>query len=423
MADKLLLVTGGDNLLLDSDAADVLELSRLWDIGAYKAAPAATGDTLLADDVESASEVSTPTLVQVHAILANDVESASSVSVPTLAQVHNILGDDVQSTSEVSTPPLAQAHNTLADDVESTSEVSSPALAQVHILFANDAESASELTTPTLVDSGSTVNPLLAEDVESTSEVSTPTLAQVHVLFANDTESASEVSAPALTEVVGLVDLFADDVESTSEVSTPTLAQVHVLFADDVESASEVLIGSDGAVAPTITVQPIDISVTMPNDGSLYVEAEGYAGHGITIEWYKDDVLIVGETGNTLLLTSLVEGDDGSVYYAIVYDAIEPQNFTQTDSATLSVLPFVPLTGTTIKWKRRHIDDTAPALEDLIEGEVALNTVTGYVYTRDDVNNVVRIGGFIDGSTLPLTDPISAGELWNDSGTVKISTG
>jgi len=50
--------------------------------------PAVAGNhNLAADDVESASEVSTPALGQVHALLANDVESASEVSSPSLTVV------------------------------------------------------------------------------------------------------------------------------------------------------------------------------------------------------------------------------------------------------------------------------------------------------------------------------------------------
>ncbi|MCP4000338.1 MAG: hypothetical protein GY727_05460 [Gammaproteobacteria bacterium] len=107
--------------------------------------------TLLANDVESASEVSVPAVGQEHAILANDVESASEVSSPAVGQVHVLLADDVQSTSELTSPAVGQEHALLADDVESASEVSVPTAASAdHVLLANDVESASEVGTPSL---------------------------------------------------------------------------------------------------------------------------------------------------------------------------------------------------------------------------------------------------------------------------------
>lgn len=51
------------------------------------AADAGGGDDLLADDVESASSVSTPSIGQEHAILANDISSVSTVSSPAMDSV------------------------------------------------------------------------------------------------------------------------------------------------------------------------------------------------------------------------------------------------------------------------------------------------------------------------------------------------
>lgn len=83
-------------------------------------------------------------------LLANDVESDSEVSAPALGQVHALTANDVESASEVSTPSAAEGEHSLsADDVESASEVSAPALGQIHALTASDVESASEVSTPT----------------------------------------------------------------------------------------------------------------------------------------------------------------------------------------------------------------------------------------------------------------------------------
>ena len=168
-----------------------------------------------------------------HDLLADDVESASEVSVPALGQLHVVLADDVQSTSEVTTPVITQVHAILANDVESASEVTNPAVGQAHVLLANDIESASEVTTPAVSES----HGLLAEDVESASEVTTPSIGQVHGLLANDVESASEVTNPVIAQAHAIL---ANDIESASEVTTPALSESHSLLAEDIESASEV---------------------------------------------------------------------------------------------------------------------------------------------------------------------------------------
>lgn len=106
--------------------------------------------TLLADDIESASEVSTATLTVQHALTATSIESASELTAPDYNQATYLLADDVESTSELSTPTLLEKKTYLADDLESASELTVPALAQKHALLADDIESASEVTTPTL---------------------------------------------------------------------------------------------------------------------------------------------------------------------------------------------------------------------------------------------------------------------------------
>ena len=76
-----------------------------------------------------------------------------------------------------------------------------------------------------------------------------------------------------------------------------------------------------------------------------------------------------------------------------------------------------------MKLKRSHVADTVPTILDLAEGEIGINTVDGKIYTRDNSNNIVLLGGLQNGSTLPSTDPATVGSLWNDAGVVKISEG
>jgi hypothetical protein len=205
-----------------------------------------TTDDLLANDVSSASSVTSPAITQTHVILANDVASASSVTAPALTQVHALLANDVASASSVGTPALLEVVPLLADDVASASSVSVPAIGQVHIITADDVASASSVGTPAV----GQIHALLADDVASASSVSTPALAHIHVLTANDVSSASSVSTPALTEEAGdtVDDLLAEDVASASSVSTPALGQIHALAANDNASASSVSVPAFGQV-------------------------------------------------------------------------------------------------------------------------------------------------------------------------------
>lgn len=196
--------------------------------------PVTQEHALLADDVESASEVDTIPVGQEHALLADDIESASDVDDLPLVQEHVLLADDIESSSEAEAVPVGQEHGLLADDIESASEVDTVPVDQSHTLLADDVESASEVeTTPVGQD-----HALLADDIESASEVETVPVGQEHALLADDIESASEVSDPSIAESNHL--LLADDIESASEVSQPDLAEDNTLLADDIESASSI---------------------------------------------------------------------------------------------------------------------------------------------------------------------------------------
>lgn len=114
--------------------------------------PAATSseDDLLADDVESSSEVTSPAIGQEHDLAATSVSSNSEVTSPGVGQEHSLAADDVQATTEVTTPSLSESHALLADDLETTSEVTSPSVGQVHGLFAVDVQAAAEVSLPAL---------------------------------------------------------------------------------------------------------------------------------------------------------------------------------------------------------------------------------------------------------------------------------
>jgi len=117
----------------------------------------------------------------------------------------------------------------------------------------------------------------------------------------------------------------------------------------------------------------------------------------------------------------------------------------------------------TIVLKHSSVASSAPSTGDLtVTGEVALNLADKRFYARDNSNNIILIGvqdGTSDGNTLiwdattgawvetnlitvsdaglitinglggivisnlATSDPVNAGEIWNDSGTLKVSAG
>lgn len=78
---------------------------------------------------------------------------------------------------------------------------------------------------------------------------------------------------------------------------------------------------------------------------------------------------------------------------------------------------------TTILLKRSFTPGTVPVSSQLLPGEVAINISDGKMWSVDESNNLVLLGGLQDGSSLPTTDPAEVGALWNDNGTVRISNG
>lgn len=90
--------------------------------------------------------------VGTDALLANDLQSLSQLSSPAVGQTHALLVDDLQSTSSVQTITLGQKHNLLANGLQSLSQLSSPAISggTGFALLANDLESATQLSIPVL---------------------------------------------------------------------------------------------------------------------------------------------------------------------------------------------------------------------------------------------------------------------------------
>lgn len=122
-----------------------------------------------------------------------------------------LLADDVESASELSAPSVGQEHALLANDVESASDLTAPVLWNGDVLYAASVESATEVTSPVLAFEPSVVitwaeylvtipiiKTLNAEDVESATEVSYPIVRVIHSLHPSSISSATTTSSPSM---------------------------------------------------------------------------------------------------------------------------------------------------------------------------------------------------------------------------------
>ena len=226
--------------------------------------PTAGTDNLTANDIESASQVSSPAITQIHSFNGADTESAAQVSDPAIAQAHSLNGAGAESATQVSAPTVEQEHALTATSVESASEVTQPSLSTqstTDSLSADDVEASSQVSAPTI----SQTHALAANDTEANSQTSQPSIAQEHGLTATSIESLSEVSQPALQAVAGTDSLAANDVEASSETESPSLAQVHALNPQTVEAGSAASTASVGQVH-NLSAQSVssESSVTNP---------------------------------------------------------------------------------------------------------------------------------------------------------------
>lgn len=243
-----------------------------WDIN-YSVPPTA----LLADDVQSTSEVTTPSLTEIDSnneLLAEDVQSTTEVATTVIGQTHNVLANDVQSLTEVTTSTLGQEHGLLSVFVQSSSELTTPALSEastVDDLLSEDVQSTSEVSTAVVGQR----HELLSTSVSSTTEVTTATLAGTHTLVNASVQSSSELTIPLLSSISSVDSLFANSVQSLSEALTSLLSQDHNLSVISVQSNST--LSSPGQYSQIGTIEGFS-SVTIPfsTGRTYYTRNNGY---------------------------------------------------------------------------------------------------------------------------------------------------
>ncbi len=102
--------------------------------------------------------------------------------------------------------------------------------------------------------------------------------------------------------------------------------------------------GGGPAVPPTLTLQPVSVSVTEGQSASFTVAAAGTAP--LAYQWQRNGVDIAGATATTLTLAATVLADSGAAFRAVVSNAA---GTVTSNAATLTVLMRVPVLTVTLQ--------------------------------------------------------------------------
>jgi uncharacterized repeat protein (TIGR01451 family) len=86
--------------------------------------------------------------------------------------------------------------------------------------------------------------------------------------------------------------------------------------AGSVTSAAATLTVNAALVPPSITTQPVNVTVTSPAAGNFSVVAAGSAT--LTYQWYRNSVAIPGAVASSYSLTPTAVTDSGSTFYVVV---------------------------------------------------------------------------------------------------------
>ena len=96
--------------------------------------------------------------------------------------------------------------------------------------------------------------------------------------------------------------------------------------------------GGPQAVAPTITLQPVALTVSVGGGGTFTVAATGTAP--LSYQWQRDGVDIAGATGTTYAVAAAVLTDNGTSFRAIVSNVA---GSATSQGAVLTVTPGAPV--------------------------------------------------------------------------------
>ena len=127
---------------------------------------------------------------------------------------------------------------------------------------------------------------------------------------------------------------------------------------------------------PTIVADPADAYAQYGSTVQLAVSATGY--ETLSYQWYKDSVLLSGETNDTLVLSN-VDADDAGLYFVEVTDSVQAGLTTVSSNATVVTFP---------AWSGLVSHDPFDTAAGYAIGELPLQNpaITGYTEAWTDVD-------------------------------------
>jgi len=160
-----------------------------------------------------------------------------------------------------------------------------------------------------------------------------------------------------------------------------------VVFADEgyyrvIATNTNTAVTSDSAfldvfyAPPAIGTQPTDTYAQYGSTVQLSVSAAGY--ETLSYQWYKDTVLLSGETSDTLVISN-VDADDAGTYFVEVTDSVQPGLTTASNNANVVTFP---------AWSGLVSHDPFATGAGYTAGELPLQnpSVTGYSGAWADVD-------------------------------------
>ena len=98
----------------------------------------------------------------------------------------------------------------------------------------------------------------------------------------------------------------------------------------------------DDTGLPVVTVMPSSLSVEVTLTATFTTTVTGVGSDNFTYEWRHNGTIISGETGDTLMITNVMESDSGE------YECIVTNQFGDTD--TSPVVTLMVTSELTIVW-------------------------------------------------------------------------
>jgi hypothetical protein len=163
---------------------------------------------------------------------------------------------------------------------------------------------------------------------------------------------------------------------------------------------------------PTIASHPANAYGQYGSTIQLSVSAAGY--ETLSYQWYKDSVLLSGETSDTLVISN-VDADDVGLYFVEVTDSVQAGLTTASNNATVATFP---------AWSGLVSHDPFATGGGYTIGELPLQNpaVTGYDGAWTDVDFGNAEPGVIAGS-LTYANPLYLGSSGDHVGTAADAAG